>query len=374
MPGEAVPATSWLARQDWFFALALAAFVGTAAWFSHAIVTFFSPAAAVTATPVLVGLPLPDAIRAAARVNVQATVAEREPSDRVPKNVVIRQDPQAGTSVREGRRISLVVSSGAQVEAMPDLRFESQGEAGLALAGRKLALGKTRLVSSDTVPAGFVVAQVPLPGTSVRAGTVVELDLAAGGSGVLRVPNVTGLSLDDARARIGDAHVLLGQVVWTPFGRFGPPRGLVVRQRPAPGKEIDPTQTLSLQVSAGPREAGYLVRQVRAIVTVPQPDPTGAAASGTGANAGAQPEPVRVVLRDETGSRAVYEGDALPHARLDLTVTAIGTAELDLYVNGELLGSTTLGVEPPLEEKQTLPPPRAGSHPSAAVLKDLRGP
>jgi hypothetical protein len=56
---------------------------------------------------------------------------------------------------------------------------------------------------------------------------------------------------------------------------------------------------------------------------------------------------VRMQVRDDTGTWNVYDGYAQGGAKLDLTVTAIGTAELDTYVNNELLDVTTIGKEPP---------------------------
>ena len=126
----------------------------------------------------------------------------------------------------------------------------------------------------------------------------------------------------------------MGQIVWTPFGPTGLPRGVVVkpsatgRQRADP----DPFERVSLQVSAGPQEYGRLVRQVHATVSVPQSDDT--------AN-------VRVAVRDETGTWDVYNGFAQSGQKLDFNLTVVGTAELDTYLNNELLNSTKLGLEPP---------------------------
>ena len=40
----------------------------------------------------------------------------------------------------------------------------------------------------------------------------------------------------------------------------------------------------------------------------------------------------------------------------------VGTAELDVFVNNELIDSAKLGTEPPVQEKQVLGPPPPGSH------------
>ncbi len=363
MTGEAAPATvrvrprAWWARQDWYFALALALFVGVSVWFSRAIADFLAPSAKSIATPTLVGETLVDALSTADRTQLKAVVVQRSTSDRYPKDVVMRQDPPAGAQVREGRQISLVVSSGVQIFPMPDLRYESLREVGLDLSHYKLTLGKVKIVASDEVPGNRVVSQDPSPLSSVRVGSVVNIELAKGGSANIRVPDFVSLPIDDARQIAIDAHVHLGQVVWTPFGRYGPPRGVVVRQAPGPGASVDPSQTVSLQVSAGPREAGYLIRQVHATATVPE-DAAGLEADKT--------PTVRVQVRDETGTWNVYDAFAQPKQKLDFNLTVVGTAELDVFVNGELIDSTKLGVEPAVQEKQQVGnPPAASAAPAA---------
>lgn len=341
---------SWFARQDWVFAVALAAFVGVGVWFGRAIADFLAPSARTTSVPALVGETLSDALSTADRTHLKASVVQRATSDRYPRDVVMRQDPPAGAQVREGRQISLVVSNGVQIFPMPDLRYESLREVGLDLSHFKLQLGKIKYVQNDEVPANRVVSQDPPPLSSVRVGSVVNVDLSKSGPPTVRVPNFIGMPIDEARNAASDARVRLGQIVWTPFGRSGPPRGFVVRQAPGPGTDIDSSQFVSLQVSAGPGEAGYIIRQVHATATIP------------GDVGSAEKSPlVRVEVRDETGSWNVYNAYAQPKEKLEFNLTVVGTAELDVYINNELLDSTRLGVEPDLSKPSASPAPK-GKH------------
>jgi len=337
----------WLARQDWLFALALAFFVGVAVWFGRAIQDFLAPSPKTLAAPTLVGETLSDALSTVERDRLKGTIAQRMPSDRFPRDVVMRQDPAPGTQVREGRQISLVVSTGVQIFPMPDLRYESLREVGLDLSRLKLQLGKVHYVQSNEVPANRVAAQEPPPLASVRPGAVVNVEIAKGGPPTLKVPSFVGMSVDEARETAADAKVRLGQIVWTPFGAWGPPHGAVVRQRPAAGSIVDAEQPVSLQVSAGPDEAGYLVRQVHATASVPED-----------VDSSGKPPLVRIEVRDQTGTWNVYDAYAQPKQKLDFNLTVIGTAKLDMYVNNELQSSTTLGVEPPLPPKHRGKPPQ----------------
>jgi hypothetical protein len=148
----------------------------------------------------------------------------------------------------------------------------------------------------------------------------------------VRVPNFVGEFIDDARADAARGKIHLGQIVWTPFGPTGPPRGQVAKQNPAPGALIDPFAAVSLQVSAGPEQYGYLIRQVHATATVP--------ASDSAAN-------VRMEVHDETGTWNVYNGFAQGGQKLDFNLTVVGKSELDTYINNELLSQVTLGGDAP---------------------------
>ncbi len=322
-----------LLDRDWALALSLAFFVAVVVWFGHSVKEFFGPSASDVLLPAFAGQTLDDANDECGRLRLQCTVIARRASDRFPRDVVMGQAPDPGARVREGRAVSLIVSTGVSIFPMPDVRYESLRNVSLTLSRLRLHLAKTSVVANDDIPASHVVAQDPPPLTSVREGSDVSLTLSKGPPTNVHVPNFVGMSIDAARDTAQLVHVHLGQVVWTPFGTDGPARGTVVRQLPAAGSGVDPFALVSLQVSAGPGVAGYIVRQVHVSATIP---------------ASQDAAPVRMVVRDDTGTWTVYDGYAQGGQKLDLNVNAIGTAELDTYVNNELLNATKIGVEPPL--------------------------
>lgn len=325
------PQLQMLLDRDWVLALSLAFFVAVVVWFGRSVQAFFGSSGDVL-VPAFTGQTYDDATGECGQLHLACTVVARQPSEQYPLDVVMGQQPAQGSHVREGRAISLVVSTGIHIFPMPDLRFESLRNARLQLGNVKLALAGTKIVPNDDIPANYVVSQEPPPLTSVREGTNVTLTLSKGPPATVKVPNFVDMSIDAARDAAAAAKVHLGQVVWTPFGPDGPARGTVVRQAPAAGQVVDPFSVTSLQVSAGPTEYGYLVRQVHVTAAIPLRDDTAH---------------VRMQVRDETGTWNVYDGYAQGGAKLDFNITAIGTAELDTYVNNELLDVATLGVEPP---------------------------
>jgi beta-lactam-binding protein with PASTA domain len=294
--------------------------------------------------PAFTGQTIDDATGECARLQLTCTVVAHQPSEQFPRDVVMGQEPAAAARVRAGRAVSLVVSTGINIFPMPDLRFESLRNVTLALGNVKLHLAGTKTVANNDIPANHVVDQRPPPLSSVREGTDVTLTLSKGPPANLKVPNLVNMNIDAARDAATAAKIHIGQVVWTPFGPNGPARGIVVRQNPPAGQTIDPFSLTSLQVSAGPGEYGYIVRQVHVTAAIPLRNDTAH---------------VRMQVRDETGTWNVYDGYAQGGAKLDLNVTAVGTAELDTYVNNELLDSAKIGVEPP----RPSPPPQSQAKP-----------
>ncbi len=269
-------------------------------------------------------------------MNLSATVIDHGMSDRYPKGVVMNQRPEAGSSVRAGRLVSFVVSDGMLAHLMPDLRYQSMREVNLDLGRAHIKLGKIVYAKSDVVPAGHVIDQDPQPLANVLEDDTVNLTVSKGGAPVLHVPDVVGMTIDDARTAISRAGVTIGQIVWTPLGSRGPAHGVVARQSIAPGAKIAPYDPLSIQVSAGPNESGYILRQVRILASVPVPQ---------GAKSG---DSVKVVLRvrDATGAYDAYRAYAQPGQKIDFTVSALGTSVVDFFANDVLVGETRLGNEP----------------------------
>ncbi|MBV9232410.1 MAG: PASTA domain-containing protein [Candidatus Eremiobacteraeota bacterium] len=305
-------------------------------WFGRQIYDFLLPSSATVTLPSFVGQTLTDANAEIERLRLTAAVVDHTTSDRYPKNVVIMQRPEAGQQVRQGRQVSFVISDGIVARLMPDLRYQSMREVQLDLSHAHLQMGKVKYQRSDVIPEGHVISQSPAPLVSVHEGDAVNLVVSRGARLTIAVPKFVGLTIDQARDLAERGGIKLGQVVWTPLGKNGPPHGMVARQQPPPNAKIASYDPVDLQVSAGPNESGYLLRQVRVLVSVPTPQNV----------QNGQQLDIRLALTDATGQHDVYRAYAEPGQKLDLTVTAVGTSLLDMYVNDELVGETRLGTEP----------------------------
>ena len=309
-------------------------------WFGRQIYDFLLPSSTTVTLPSFVGQTLQDANAEVERLKLSSAVVDHQTSDRYPKGVVIMQRPDAGVQVRQGRQISFVVSDGIVARLMPDLRYQSMREVQLDLSHARLQQGRVTYARSDVIPEGHVISQNPAPLVSVHEGDTVSLVVSRGGKANIVVPNFVGLTVDQARNLASAAGIKIGQIVWTPLGNEGPPHGMVARQAPPPKSKIASYDPIALQVSAGPNESGYILRQVHVLVSVP-------AGSGDAATPTNQQLEVRLALTDATGTYNIFNGFAEPGQKLDFNVTAVGTSLLDMYVNNALVGEQRLGTEPP---------------------------
>jgi eukaryotic-like serine/threonine-protein kinase len=100
-------------------------------------------------------------------------------SEDVPEDSVIRTDPEAGTQVREGDRITVFVSTGEETVEVPTLVGQTRNEANITLTQADLRLGAVDDEFSDR-PEGTVIRSNPAAGTTVDTGSQVDIVLSRG--------------------------------------------------------------------------------------------------------------------------------------------------------------------------------------------------
>jgi beta-lactam-binding protein with PASTA domain len=100
-----------------------------------------------------------------------------EPSDAVDEGLVIRTEPEIGTSHPADTRVDVFISTGPSTTSIPSVVGETEWSASDILASFGLE-ASTVYVESCEVLDGLVVGQTPDPGTEVDPGSTVEIDVA----------------------------------------------------------------------------------------------------------------------------------------------------------------------------------------------------
>ncbi|MET7642728.1 Stk1 family PASTA domain-containing Ser/Thr kinase [Streptomyces sp. NPDC005426] len=170
-------------------------------------------------------------------------------SDTVDRGKVVSSDPEPGARIRGNGSVSLVVSRGPEIVKVPDVHGVALAEARRRLENRGLVPGMITKEFSDDVSAGEVLRTDPEAGAERHPDSAVALVVSQGSP--VDVPDVTGRSVDDARAELEDAGL---KVVVAP-GRVDSPEdaGDVARQSLEEGAEAAEGDTITLTVSKGPR-------------------------------------------------------------------------------------------------------------------------
>ncbi|HEY3535083.1 MAG TPA: Stk1 family PASTA domain-containing Ser/Thr kinase, partial [Pedococcus sp.] len=116
----------------------------------------------------------------------------------VDAGLVVSTDPKAGTELKRGDKVNLVVSKGRQPIKVPDYTNKPADDAVKGLGELGLKVDATEQQNNDTVPKGNVISQSPPGGTTLFKGDEVKL-VVSKGPVMVKIPDVTGKQADEAR-------------------------------------------------------------------------------------------------------------------------------------------------------------------------------
>ncbi|MEZ5170840.1 MAG: PASTA domain-containing protein [Acidimicrobiia bacterium] len=154
------------------------------------------------AVPTLEGLAVADAVREIEDAGFIVGEQSREPSETVPFDTVISQDPAAGEEIAGGSTINILISDGPPLRTIPALSGATFDDAAAQLADLGLEVARTDEFSDD-VAEGSVISTSPGAGEQARRGDTVTVQVSKGPDLVV-VPSVVGLGIDAATAALED--------------------------------------------------------------------------------------------------------------------------------------------------------------------------
>ncbi len=152
------------------------------------------------------------------------------PDENAIKGTIVGQDPAAGERLEKGQAVNIKVSIGKGETLVPDLiDLSSTNDARAVLSASNLVLGKIIQKDSDK-PEGTILEQNPIAGSSVEAGSRVDVAVS---SGKVTVPNVLGLNRTQAYTILFTAGFTV-QFIEEPRSDIA--TGTVLAQTPLPGE------------------------------------------------------------------------------------------------------------------------------------------
>ena len=164
-----------------------------------------------------------------------------------PAGTIIRQNPKAGRTVKEGQKITLTVSLGTQYVTVPETKNMVAEDAEQTLKDMGLNVLQ-KPMQDNTVASGSVIYSSPAAGETVEGGsTVILYTSRAVAQSTVMVPSLTGKTIEDARNDVRDLNVSIRTVDQA----SSEPAGTVLSQSPAAGSEVRISAVITLVVSTG---------------------------------------------------------------------------------------------------------------------------
>jgi eukaryotic-like serine/threonine-protein kinase len=170
---------------------------------STAVVLTVSKGPERYAVPTLVGSTATEAKARLAEKRLTLGGSSEAYDEKIPAGQIVSSTPRAGTQLRRGTAVTIVVSKGRQPIDVTDYTGKPADQAVAALTDAGLRVDATKQEFSTDVPKGSVISQSPATGTLFR-GDQVTLVVSKGPE-MVSVPNVQGKQLRQARKILEDA-------------------------------------------------------------------------------------------------------------------------------------------------------------------------
>ena len=250
-------------------------------------------------------------------------------------------------------------------------------------------------VSNPDVPAGQVISQSPEANEQVKEQRTVHL-VVSKGVGDITMPDITGMTLDQARTRLKSLGLVIGKI--TTASDDSKEDGVILMQSPPGDSKVTKGATVDVTVNRVkskkvelPNLVGMTVKDAKdaltslglnvgaisgagddtAVITQQSPEAgssldantsvaltaeakkTTPASNNSGNNvtkgtvditvpSGKANQAARIVVSDDSGSRTVFDGTAQPGERIVKDVSGTGRVQIQVYLNGALVQDQTL--------------------------------
>lgn len=213
------------------------------------LIWILSRTPATIAIPDVAGQTVAEAKETLKKANFEIGEEKSEASEKVEEGRIIRTDPEAGKTRKEGSKINLVVSSGKQSFQLSNYIGRKSTDVIAELKQKKVPenLIKIEEEESSESEVGTVLRQSPAAGTTydLSKASTITLTVAKKVTSVA-MPSYIGSSLEFTKNNlvqivgIKEANIEVVEVSTAPDGTA---EGTVVEQSPKAGEKVDLTKT-----------------------------------------------------------------------------------------------------------------------------------
>jgi serine/threonine-protein kinase len=197
--------------------------------------------------PNVVGKNLYKALEELSSVGCGLKKESEEFNQNVLAGVILRQDPHAGMSVKEGKVVKVSISKGGEIVYVPNLIGQTIRSAGISLKNSALMIGEVLKKYSITVNKGIVISQDVESGSAIGKYSVVNVVVSDGSppEGVVLMPNFLNKNIAEARVWSSQRGININIIVNDNI----PKTNIVVKQFPEPDEDITNLRSIDLWLS-----------------------------------------------------------------------------------------------------------------------------
>ena len=213
------------------------------------LIWILSRAPATIAIPDVAGKTVAEAKETLKKANFEIGEEKTEASDKVEEGRVIRTDPDAGTTRKEGTKINLIVSSGQQSFQLGNYLGRKSSDVVAELKGKKVPenLIKIEEEESNEIEPGTIMKQSLPEGTTYDLSKATQIVLTVAKKvNSISMPSYIGSSREFAVNNLTEIYDIKKaniEVVEVSKAPEGTAEGTVVEQSPKAGEKVDLSTT-----------------------------------------------------------------------------------------------------------------------------------
>ncbi len=275
------------------------------------------------AVPKVTNIDLVEGLLILQKKNLRATVDPRYFSDKQ-KNTIVEQDPKAGSIVREGKDIKLIVSKGPIISIVEDYTgktttfVQNRLQEIFSFQGKTIKIGNVTSVASEEPP-GTIIGQFPPPNTPITNVDTIDLVVSKGTEiQAFYLENYTDQDINEVMQMLALRGVLVHVI---PEEVIDPSQnGLIISQEPLEGTIVKRNEKVTFYVGYLPSEKEKDKLYARVLnFDVPQD---------------MENAQIRIVVQDRIGEREIYNEENIGGDSLSVPFKSYSDTTVYIYIGG----------------------------------------
>ena len=274
--------------------------------------------------PKIEGKSLQDAMDTISVLGLGVIKEGEEFSAKLPPGTVLRQTPNAGMTVRQGKIIRIMLSRGSDLVFVPDVVGQTTKVAELIIRKNQLVYNVSDQVYSLRYEKNKIISQKPDANSVADKNVPVDVLVSLGEppEGMILMPDFVGKDINEFKGW-SEKNKITYQIKEEEYESAAV--NVIVGQEPPSDTVVTYTTIVLVTVSKGSKAALNTASQPAGEVfhyEVPQ---------------GAKEQKVQVMLIDSTGEHQIFSSIQLPGSKIDIPIMKKGRAKLRMFINNILV-------------------------------------